>query len=105
MCDFVGNLKCSFVLWQEASFANASEASAIWFVVKFNQVRCQILIFDIPSEFAFDLHSYISGGSLNLRVLAVDDILDKLDIVCPHRHLEAGWGLILSENHPVISKQ
>ena len=54
LCDFVGHLKCSFVLWQEASFANASEASAIWFVVKFNQVRCQILIFDIPSEFAFD---------------------------------------------------
>ena len=53
LCDFVGHLKCSFVLWQEASFANASEASAIWFVVKFNQVRCQILIFDIPSEFAF----------------------------------------------------
>ena len=53
LCDFVGHLKCSFVLWQEASFANASEASEIWFVVKFNQVRCQILIFDIPSEFAF----------------------------------------------------
>ena len=49
----------------------------------------------------FEWLSYISSSSLNLGVLAVNDILDKLHVICPHRHLEA-FSLILSERSNIL---
>ena len=36
---------------------------------------------------------YLEDSRVNLLVLAVEDVLDKLHIVCPHSHLEAAGNI------------
>ena len=33
------------------------------------------------------LSLYLRHGVVNLLVLAVEDVLDELDVICPHGHL------------------
>ena len=33
--------------------------------------------------------SYLMNSGVNLLIFAVKDVLDKLDVICPHSHLEA----------------
>ena len=39
------------------------------------------------------LKKYLEDSRVNLLVLAVEDVLDKLDIVRPHSHLEAAGNI------------
>lgn len=33
--------------------------------------------------------SYLMNSGVNLLIFAVKDVLDELDVICPHSHLEA----------------
>lgn len=47
---------------------------------------------------------HLIGSRVNLLVFSINDVFDKLDVICPHSHLGLllGWFLKIVFNHTKI---
>ena len=60
----------------------------------FNDILSYMLssICKVKQETTFHIQ-YLSKSSVNLQVLGINDILDKLDVICPHSHPGIFYGV------------